>query len=293
MKFSIFSFLFILPFLLNAQHHIDTNVVVKSYMPIKLYKENYTRNLTKNDTLNFRIKDNDTLVLITDDIKSKGRVVPYEPKDSTFLYYYKKVAFNHKDNDFSKNTSMKYWKSDIKIYFSPSVTNKTKNNLMSFAKEISKNIDSLNIYQVKHIEESNYIIYYFGDYEYEPKMVNYKSSDYYIYWNKNRINRGSIKLDTKKFFNEKLIQHKLREFFIQSIGHFKLIDDFDCESYFSDCYAPDKKLTALDLEILSYHYSYGICKGTSLEIFEEQHKNAQEIYEKTGHLIRFIHPDID
>jgi hypothetical protein len=31
-----------------------------------------------------------------------------------------------------------------------------------------------------------------------------------------------------------------------------------------------------DLEILKYHYSYGICKGTNLETFEKNHSDAKQ-----------------
>lgn len=282
-----------LPFITKAQKITEHQMVVRSYIPLSVFKEHYKLPLIKSDSLNFQIQANDTLVLLTDRIMAKVKMVPYEYKDSTFLDYYKKVAFNHKDNIFSKETPMKYWIDELKIYFSPSVRRQTKKSLLSFADEISKTIDSLNIYEVAKVEDSNFIIYYFGDYEYEPKMTNNKNSDYYIYWKNNRINRGSIKLDTKNLFNETLNQYKLRELFIQTLGYFKLSEEFDCESYFSNCYSPNKKLTPLDLEILRYHYSYGICKGTSLEVFEEQHKNASELYEKTGHLINFIHPEID
>jgi hypothetical protein len=83
----------------------------------------------------------------------------------------------------------------------------------------------------------------------------------------------------------------LRDYFIKSLGYFNLIKDFDCESYFSDCYSANKKLTELDIELLKYHYSYGICKGTSLETFEEQHKKAKEILSNDGHSLIFIHED--
>src|SRR5690606_12165435 len=163
---------------------------------------------------------------------------------------------------------------------SKSVSKKTRKDLMSFAKIIDKMVDSLHISEVKNVEDSNYVIYYFGDYEFEYKMLNYKNSESYSWWKHNKLNRHSIKLDTEKYFSEQLIQNKLREFFIISLGYFKLINDFDCESYFSNCYSANKKLTELDIELLKYHYSYGICKGTSLETFEEQHRISQEIIKK-------------
>jgi hypothetical protein len=43
-----------------------------------------------------------------------------------------------------------------------------------------------------------------------------------------------------------------------------------------------------DLEILKYHYSYGICKGTDLIVFEKNHKDAKETL-KGNSKIEFIH----
>jgi hypothetical protein len=37
-----------------------------------------------------------------------------------------------------------------------------------------------------------------------------------------------------------------------------------------------KRIWKKDLEILKYHYSYGICKGTDLIVFEKNHKDAKE-----------------
>jgi hypothetical protein len=45
------------------------------------------------------------------------------------------------------------------------------------------------------------------------------------------------------------------------------------------------------LEIIKYHYSYGICKGTNLETFENQHKKAKALLKETGHKLYFLHVD--
>ncbi len=273
-----------------SQKKTDTIWNTNTYVSLKSYKNTYGEPLTKKDSLNFKFKDNDTLVLIKDYVRPQGTMVPYEFKDSTFLYYYKKVAFNHKNDSINKKTSMKYWKDDIRIFFSKSVSKKTKKDFMLFADQIDKAVDSLHIKEVKNVEDSNYIIYYFGDYEYESRMDNYTYSTFYASWKHNKIYRTTIRLDESAFFGDALIQYKLRELFFQSIGYFVLIDDFACESYFSNCYSPNKRLTELDIELLKYHYSYGICKGTSLETFEGQHQKAKEIFEKTGHQMRFFHP---
>lgn len=289
MKFLILVLVFTTTFsLCHSQNHEDT--IRKVYMPLKMYKSIYKKPLTLNDSVNFIFKGNDTLVMVNNYKRPKGIEVPYEPKDSSFLYYYKKAAFNHKNDSVSQQTSMKYWKDPIRIFFSESVSRKTKKDFMSFAKTIDNAVDSLRISDVKNLEDSNYVIYYFGDYEYEFNMRNYKNSDYYLWWKHNQIYKASIKIDKDVYFSEQILQYKLREYFLQSLGYFKLIDDFDCDSYFANCFSPNKRLTNLDLELLKYHYSYGICKGTSLETFEDQHKQAQEVFKKTGHQMCFFHP---
>jgi hypothetical protein len=65
-----------------------------------------------------------------------------------------------------------------------------------------------------------------------------------------------------------------------SLGYFIPQADEKCSSYFSNCTTNDKVLSKEDLEILKYHYSYGICKGTDLETFEENHKSAQNTLSK-------------
>lgn len=280
----------LIAFSINSYSQHKGDVLRHVYISLKQYKKKYKKPLTKNDSLNFIYRDNDTLVQVKNYIKPKGTSVPYEYKDSTFLYYYKKVAFNHKNDSVSKKTSMKYWKNDIRIFFSKSISKNTKKELMSFAKNISSQIDSLKISEVKKVEKSNYIVYYFGDYDYESRMANNKNTDFYIYWRQNKIYRGAIKIDTKVFFNEKLIIYKIKELFFKTLGYFKFIDDFNCESYFSNCYSPHKKMSELDLELLKYHYSYGICKGTDLETFEEQHKKAKELLSKNkNNRMRFFH----
>jgi len=89
--------------------------------------------------------------------------------------------------------------------------------------------------------------------------------------------------------NEKLRLEKLKTFFFQSLGYFNLIDDFSCDSYFSNCYSKNKKVTKLDIKLLKYHYSYGICKGTNLSTFENQHKKAKENMKKKHSKISFFH----
>ncbi len=262
------------------------------YIPLNSYKKKFDVPLTKEDSLNFRFRDNDTLVLVKNYKRSKGVSVPYEPKDSTFLKYYKKVAFRQKNKFPDSTETMKYWKDGIKLYFSESVSGKTKREVMKFVKNIDEQVDSLRIDRVRNIEDSNYVIYYSGDYEYLLEMRNEKNSDYHIYWNRNsQIYRGAIKINIKEFFNEHLKTERIKEMFFLSLGHFVQINDFACESYFANCYSESKHLTPLDIELLKYHYSYGICKGTTREIFEEQHRWAKKALKEKHHKVMFLHSD--
>ena len=77
--------------------------------------------------------------------------------------------------------------------------------------------------------------------------------------------------------------------FIKSLGHFNSTSKLPCLNIFSNCNSNKKQFTREDLEILKYHYSYGICKFTDLETFEENHKIAKETFSKTGRHLRFIH----
>ncbi len=276
----------------SQKHEHLTDTIVKTFVPIKTYKQKFTEHLTKKDSINFKFKDNDTLVLV-DQFLPKGIYVPYEYKDSLFLNYYKKIAFNHKKGEFSYDTRMRYWKNGIKIFFSKDISKNIRKELMSFASEISKNIDSLNISRVNKLEKSNYVIYYKGSYEYESRMINNKNSDYHIRWAKNnsQIFKGAIRLNTEHFYNDNLKLIKLKELFLKSLGHFIFIDEFECENYFADCNSEKKKFSNLDFEILKHHYSYGICKGTDLATFEEQHEKAKEILKKYNRKMNFIHPN--
>lgn len=286
-------FLVLICFYLNGQAQHQKNDTLKHvYITLKSYKQKYKKPLTQKDSLSFLFKDNDTLVLVENYLRPNGVGVPYEYKDSTFLHYYKKIAFRTKSIDsLDKKQTMRYWKDDIKVFFSKSVEKRTRNDFMSFAKSVANQVDSLNISEVKHVEDSNYIVYYFGDYEYESRMKHYKNSDFYLSWNKHQqIYSCSVKIDTDLYFNEALIQEILKDYFIITLGHFSKINDFSCESYFADCYSKNKHLTNLDIELIKYHYSYGICKGTNLETFEEQHEIAKETLNSHNRKVRFYHP---
>lgn len=262
-----------------------------TYMKLKDYKKKFNLKSLNKDSLNFKIIKNDTFVKVESILKRRGISIPYEFKDDNFLNLYKKVAFKHKKNSFSLDTKMKYWKKPIKIFFSKSIDRKTKKDFLKFASYLSDNVDSLNISEVKKIEKSNYIIYYSKGFEYESRMGSYKNSDYYMYWNKNnQIYKCALRINMDNDLNKKLRLYKIKELFFKSLGHFKFTDDFNCRNFFANCYSEEKKVSKFDLDLLKYHYSYGICKGTSLKVFEESHKKAKEVFKK-GHRISFRHPN--
>ena len=66
-------------------------------------------------------------------------------------------------------------------------------------------------------------------------------------------------------------------------------EELSCNSYFSNCYSDNKILTEKDMELLKYHYSYGICKGTTRKIFEEQHKRAKDAIKNKNSRFDFFH----
>lgn len=255
-------------------------------------KDHFKEKYKPSDSLGFIIKNGDTLIRVDRFISPKGVAVPYEYKDSTFLELYKKIAFQPIHKDSSNTKPMKYWKDDIRIYFSENMSKSVIRDVMEFAHKIDEEVDSLKITKVKKIEDSNYVIYYDTDYEYLNEIKNKKKSDYWISWNgKNQIERGYLRIVKSRMFSEKLTIQKIRELFFGTLGWFYLQDDLDCDNYVANCYSDSKHLTAIDLEILRYHYSYGICKGTSLKTFEAQHRQCKENLRKGLPAGRFIHPD--
>lgn len=291
---SIFSLTITILISMSAFPQKQTRSIKRHYVPLEAYKQTYKTILTKKDSLNFIVRDSITLVLITKDMKTIGAYVDYIYKDSLFLNQYKKVAFYHKNDSLSNLTNMKYWKNDIKLFFAKSVYRKEKKSILSFVKNISTQVDSLNIYEAKNHADSNYVIYYSSDYEYEPSLKNNNNADFWVYWNNdsNQLNKGSIKINNEKYFSESLRVAKIKTLLFQSLGYFKLSYEFDCDSYFSNCFSNNKIITDFDFELLQYHYSYGICKGTSLGTFEAQHEKVKEILRKDPHnVFRFHYPE--
>lgn len=271
----------------------------KKYMKIDDYKKRYHVNdviLTKGNHI---IVKKDTLILILDEKINKGVSVKYEEKDSTFLEIYKDIVYKkYSDSNIIKDNQKEYmrlWKNTIKIFFDESFDEYYQSTILKAATKLSNEIDSLNITFVKDIKESNYIFYEIKDensIKYSSDIANNRFIDYYIKWDKGKIYDVKLELDLRIYPNitKEITANYLLQNFYQTLGRFFKSDKIPCNSMFSSCNSNRKELTDIDLEILKYHYSYGICKFTDLKDFEENHKKAIETI-KNGGVMYFIHVD--
>ncbi|WP_037319599.1 hypothetical protein [Salegentibacter sp. Hel_I_6] len=275
-------------FIIGALYSQDT--IVNHYISISHYKEDGNK-LTKKDTANFRFYNGDTLVAISPDYKSpmdKNKViVAYEPKDSIFLNLYKNVVYNTGKSQ-NEKLYMRYWKDSIKVFFEAGVSDQDAKELMQFAYKISKDIDSLNIKRVFLAEDANYRVYYLNsEYKmnFEPRIKG--NSGYYVNWNaKNQIYKADLKINTDLV--EKGLSVELLKFhFFRSLGYFKGSKNLSCESYLSGCNNL-RQLSKPDLELLKYHYSYGVCKGVNLEDFEELHAHMKKSKEQNPNVPLYV-----
>ncbi|MCD2259073.1 DUF2927 domain-containing protein [Psychroserpens luteolus] len=268
-------------------------IKTRQYIPLSSWKKIYKKPLTKQDSMNFVIKGKDTLVMLTSVPRPNGAFVPYEYKDSTFLSYYTKIAFRLKNDSTDKKQTMKYWKQPLRVFITGSFSGKVERDFKKFAKSTINHIDSLQIKFVNKVEDSNFIVYSHEDYDYESKINKKSNSAYYMHWSKsNKITKFAMRINTSHYFSDKLRLMEIKRYFIQSLGYFKTIDEFSCDSYFSLCNSKEKQLTSLDIELLKYHYSYGICKGTDLHTFLDQHKKAKEMLRlNPKNKMNFIHPE--
>ncbi|SHF86955.1 hypothetical protein SAMN05444483_10341 [Salegentibacter echinorum] len=283
LKYGIYLVIF---FTISLAYSQDT--IVKRYISLSYYKKS-GKPITQKDSANFRYHNGDTLVPVSADFEipqGKNKVkVPYEEKDSTFLELYKNVVYGT-DQSPKDPMFMRYWKDSVKVYFEPSVPGSQANELMEFGNKISKNIDSLNIKRVFTIDDSNYRIYYLNseyNTDFEPRIVN--KSGYYVHWNgKNQIYKTDLKINTSQTDNDNYIFELLKFQFFRSLGYFRSSKKLDCRSYLSACRVP-RQLTDIDLELLKYHYSYGVCKGVNLEDFEELHNKFSKLRKKHENVI--------
>ncbi len=293
MKKSLFIILLLVcsSFVFSQHNQLNSNSEV-TYMDYKSYKSLIQNKNKIIDSIGFKIFNNDTLVIVSG-YKEKGVKVEYEEKDSIFLERYKHLVYNSKyqKKEERLKPTMKTWKEEIKVYFDKSINENNRRDLNKFFRFIDKEVDSLHISVVKDKEKSNYFIYD----ENNTTDVNlhrtiHAKDGYYLLWNKKQnIYSCSLKINGKNL-NEEQVLNNLKINFIRSLGYFYLeVDNSDCSSYFASCKSDKKEFGMKDLEILKYHYSYGICKGTHIETFEKNHKDAKESLKKGNTKIYFIH----
>lgn len=277
--------IFLIIFLISFQSNFaqdSTSVKTRVYIPISQYKK-LNKPLTDKDSLNFMFRNGDTLVLAPNDYEPfdshDGVRVPFTEKDSSFLKIYKSIVYPSNKNNSRKKSISRLWVQDVKIYFEKTVPLKHREGLMGFAKDLSRDIDSLNIVEVNKRGKSNYLIYYLNtedDYDFDARIIN-KEAGYFISWNgKQQFTRASLKVDTRNIPNEEQQLNKLKKFFFGSLGFFSTTDMVPLNSLISRN-DRNKEITDIDREILKYHYDFGICKGTSLESFEESHEHYWEL----------------
>lgn len=296
MKKNIFVFLlFAFTSAIFSQHNqlnLHSKVIYMEYKNYKSLKKSGNKVI---DSIGFNIVKNDTLIIING-YDEKGIKVLYEEKDSIFLERYKRLVFNKKYQKKEERLKprMKIWKDEVKIYFDKSVSHHNSKKLSEFINYLDKEIDSLKITVVKDKDNSNYFIYSIDDTNDINLDIRIQGNDgYYLLWNfKQNIYSCSLKINAKKNLNEEQVLTNLKVNFIRSLGYFyQELDYSDCNSYFSICKSDKKEFGKKDLEILKYHYSYGICKGTNLETFEKNHKDAKESIKKGNTKFYFIHSE--
>lgn len=264
------------------QNNFDIYITIDHYR--ELYDPNFS--ITDSTTIDYHFPNNDTIISLNKYIPiPKDLELPFA-KDPNFLNYYRRIT-NQQNKDRIKSTvTKKYWNDPIKIFFSDEIPNRVQRKLIRFTDEIADEIDELEISRVQHIEDANYIIYTFNDFEYESALAKNKKTSYYQFWENNcEIYKTAVKIDQSIFFNDQLLLGKLKSFFIQNLGYFSLSDSFQCESYFSNCYSPQKQLLKIDLEMIKYHYSSTNPDG-DFDIFFEEVK--EQLCKNGNEVIRFV-----
>ncbi len=293
MKKIIIIILFSYAFNLTAQDKQSSISKSKSYIHLSTYLKLVKIKKEEIPVSNYLVRKKDTFVKIPNNFLPKYGA-PYEQKDSTFLEIYKDIVYKKHSKDTVKKRKlyMKLWKAPVKVYFSKSVDERYKKTIKRLAAIVNKEVDSLNISIVNDLEQSNYIVYQINEnnkYKYSNNLQKNKYIDYYNYWKKSRIYDTKLEINTTKFKNKAVNVNYLIQSFIKSLGHFNTTTKVPCKSVFSKCNSEKKRFRKQDLEILKYHYSYGICKFTDLNTFEKNHSNAIKYHESTGKILHFLH----
>ena len=250
--------------------------------------------LTKQDSLDWVFFKKDTLIPIERSAfeRVNGIEVLYEPRDEEFLSMYKEAVFGHTE-ELQEKSTIKIWKEGIRLFFDPSVPESHRTALLQFSETVSAGIDSLKITEVQERAKSNLLIFYRHseeDFDQEPRISNTNNSGFYLNWNKrSQINRGVVKINTYKAPQRKDQLELLKYQFFKTLGYFYYSPQIPCEGYLSEC-PVRRTITSEDLEILKYHYSYGMCKGINMKNFEEIHRNSKNtLREHPDALIYLVH----
>ncbi len=216
---------------------------------------------------------------LPDSVLNNAVKVPYEPKSDAFLDTYMEVVYRRSAYPDSTNRfRMRLWKEPVKVYVDPSVPVEDARALKEFARQIDGAVDSLRIEFVSSVDSSNYIVYQTNpqfNNQYEPRL-SASLEGYYLYWKGAAITQGFLKIDTEAFRDTGIRKAVLLWRFYLSLGHFQPLGNPPCTAYLSQCFSSEKEISESDLEILKYHYSYGICKGTGIIEFMKQHRLARE-----------------
>lgn len=259
------------------------------YIPLQEYKE-LGKELTKQDSLDFRFHRGDTLVKMpTDYIPPKlenGFEMNYEFRKPEFLEIYKDIVF------YNDSQHLRLWEDEIKIFFNPSVPEKHRMALQNFTRGLSAGVDSLKISEVQKLEDANFHIYYTNSKDtvnYEPHLNSF-TAGYYVYWNnRNKLTKGFLKVDTDAV-NDPVHQiANLKNQFFNSLGMFHDSNQIKSPAYLSG-FKGIRSLTSMDMEILKYHYSYNKPNGVDRKGFDKFHREMQEIYQKDPSARIYITP---
>ncbi|MDT8348134.1 MAG: hypothetical protein RQ756_10050, partial [Flavobacteriaceae bacterium] len=236
--------------------------------------------LTPSDSTRVEIHQQDTLIRLTPKESKKLKLVPFKPVSQDFFKQYLNTVFETEEA--RKTKRLRYWKIPIKVYFSPEVDRRVKQNFRSFAEQLNTAIDSLDIEIVTELKASNFIIYYpEKDFDYEVRLNNTKSIDYYVHWDNTSIIKGFIKANPEYFIDKEQLSNMINKYFWLSLGRFYAQEKHPCESYFSNCIPENALPNDLDLEIMRYHYSYNFCGNTAYHTMKERFNFILKHYQST------------